>query len=155
MLKNVHASRKQTSQSTFEVKRRRKTVVLLSLYSKSFHISDIRLILRLPKEQHIFYVDNFHRNNKFKEKKKVLLFAVAKTGIHMRMCPCTLVIFTWSRCEQVLFVHVFTTIPPRLTDPCSFITVLLVTREPEQTTLLFWSATCSVTPHGLHTADRR
>ena len=40
-------------------------------------------------------------------------------------------------CEQVLFVYVFTIIPPRLTDPCNFITVLLVTREPEQTTLLF------------------
>ena len=49
----------------------------------------------------------------------------------------------------------FTTIPPRLSDPCNFITVLLVTREPEQTTLLFWSAACCVTPHGLHTADRR
>ena len=34
-------------------------------------------------------------------------------------------------------------------------TVLLVTQEPEQTTLLFWSTACSVTPHGLHTADRR
>ena len=43
-------------------------------------------------------------------------------------------------CEQVLFVYVFTIIPPRLTDPCNFNTVLLVTREPEQTTLLFWSA---------------
>ena len=40
-------------------------------------------------------------------------------------------------CEQMLFVYVFTIIPPRLTDPCNFITVLLVTREPEQTTLLF------------------
>ncbi len=49
----------------------------------------------------------------------------------------------------------FTVIPPRLSDPCNFITVLLVTREPEQTTLLFWSAACCVTPHGLHTADRR
>ena len=40
-------------------------------------------------------------------------------------------------CEQVLFVHVFTAILPRLSDPCTFFTVLLVTREPEQTTLLF------------------
>ena len=40
-------------------------------------------------------------------------------------------------CEQVLFVYVSTVIPPRLTDPRNFITVLLVTREPEQTTLLF------------------
>ena len=40
-------------------------------------------------------------------------------------------------CEQVLFVYVLTVIPPRLSDPCNFITVLLVTREPEQTTLLF------------------
>ena len=40
-------------------------------------------------------------------------------------------------CEQVLFVYVYTIIPPRLSDPCNFITVLLVTREPEQTTLLF------------------
>ena len=56
------------------------------------------------------------------------------------------------QCEHVLFVYVFTLIPPRLSDPCNFITVLLVTREPEQTTLLFWSAACGVTPHGLHTA---
>ena len=49
----------------------------------------------------------------------------------------------------------FTIIPPRLTDQRSFITVLIVTREPEQTTLLFWSAACGVTPQGLHTADRR
>ena len=41
------------------------------------------------------------------------------------------------KCEQVLFVYVYTIIPPRLSDPCNFITVLLVTREPEQTTLLF------------------
>ena len=41
------------------------------------------------------------------------------------------------RCEQVLFVYVFTIIPPRLTDQRNFITVLIVTREPEQTTLLF------------------
>ena len=47
-------------------------------------------------------------------------------------------------------LYVFTIIPPRLTDPRNFITVLL----KEQTTLLFRSAACSVTPHGLHTADR-
>ena len=40
-------------------------------------------------------------------------------------------------CEQVLFVHVFTAIPPRLSDPRKFITVLLVAWEPEQTALLF------------------
>ena len=59
------------------------------------------------------------------------------------------------RCEQVLFVYVSTLIPPCLTDQRNFITVLIVTREPEQTTLLFWSAACGVTPHGLYTADRR
>jgi len=32
---------------------------------------------------------------------------------------------------------------------------LVTSRELEQTTLLFWSAACGVTPHGLHTADRR
>ena len=32
---------------------------------------------------------------------------------------------------------------------------VLVTREPEQMTLLFWSAARGVMPHGLHTADRR
>ena len=58
-------------------------------------------------------------------------------------------------CEQVLFVYVSTLIPPCLTDQRNFITVLIVTREPEQTTLLFWSAACGVTPHGLYTADRR
>ena len=40
-------------------------------------------------------------------------------------------------CEQVLFVYVSTLIPPCLTDQRNFITVLIVTREPEQTTLLF------------------
>ena len=49
----------------------------------------------------------------------------------------------------------FTIIPPRLTDQCNFITVLIVTREPEQTMLLFWSAACGITPHGLHAANRR
>ena len=44
-----------------------------------------------------------------------------------------------SKCS---FVRVFTVIPPRLSDPCNFITVLLVTREAEQTTLLFRSAAC-------------
>ena len=58
-------------------------------------------------------------------------------------------------CEQVLFVYVSTLIPPHLTDQCNFITVLIVTREPEQTMLLFWSAACDVMPLGLHTADRR
>ena len=29
-------------------------------------------------------------------------------------------------CEQVLFVHIFTIIPPRLTDPRNFITALLL-----------------------------
>ena len=56
-------------------------------------------------------------------------------------------------CEQVLFVYVSTLIPPCLTDQRNFITVLIVTREPEQKTLLFWSAACGVTPHGLYTAD--
>ena len=37
----------------------------------------------------------------------------------------------------------FTIIPPCLTDPRSFITVLIVTREREQTTLLFWSTACA------------
>ena len=41
------------------------------------------------------------------------------------------------RCEQVLFVYVSTVIPPCLTDQRNFITVLIVTREPEQTTFLF------------------
>ena len=44
---------------------------------------------------------------------------------------------TYYLCEQVLFVYVFTIIPPCLTDQRNFITVLIVTREPEQTTLLF------------------
>ena len=58
-------------------------------------------------------------------------------------------------CVSKCSLYVFTIIPSRLSDPCNFITVLLVTREPEQTTLLFWSATCCVTPHGLHTANWR
>ena len=40
-------------------------------------------------------------------------------------------------CEQVLFVYIFTIIPPRLTDHSNFITVLIVNRELEQMTLLF------------------
>ena len=64
-----------------------------------------------------------------------------------------------SKCSLYLWASVlcirFTIIPPRLTDQCNFITVLIVTREPEQTTLLFWSAACGVTPHGLHTANRQ
>ena len=63
--------------------------------------------------------------------------------------------YVFSSCEQVLFVYVYTLIPPCLTDQRNFITVLIVTREPEQTTLLFWSAACGVTLHGLYTADRR
>ena len=55
-------------------------------------------------------------------------------------CPSALCF----QCEQVLFVYVFTIIPPRLTDPRNFITILSVTREPEQRTLLFWSAACGM-----------
>ena len=60
-----------------------------------------------------------------------------------------------SQYEQVLFVYILTAILPWLSDPCSFVTVLLVTRELEQTPLLFWSTACSVMPHGLHKANRR
>ena len=42
-------------------------------------------------------------------------------------------------CVSKCSLYVFTIIPPRLLDPGNFITVLLVTQEPEQTTLLFWS----------------
>ena len=45
--------------------------------------------------------------------------------------------------------------PALLNGSMQFHYCTLVTREPEQTTLLFWSAACGVTPHGLHTADRR
>ena len=45
--------------------------------------------------------------------------------------------------------------PAPLNGSMQFHYCTLVTREPEQTTLLFWSAACGVTPHGLHTADRR
>ena len=43
-------------------------------------------------------------------------------------------------CEQVLFVYVLTAVPPQLSDSCNFTTVLLVTREPEQTTLFSFEA---------------
>ena len=66
-----------------------------------------------------------------------------------------LIVCIFCICEQVLCVYILTAIPPWLSDPCNFITVLLVTWEPEQTTLLFWSVACGVTPHGLHTADRQ
>ena len=41
-------------------------------------------------------------------------------------------LITMCYCAQV-----FTVIPPRLSDPCNFMTVPLVTRQLEQTTLLF------------------
>ena len=52
------------------------------------------------------------------------------------VCVCAYLI------NYVIFVskcslYVFTIILPWLSDPRNFITVLLVTREPEQTTLLF------------------
>ena len=56
--------------------------------------------------------------------------------------------------EQVLFVRFYNN-PAPLNGSMQFHYCTLVTREPEQTTLLFWSAACGVTPHGLHTADRR
>ena len=59
-----------------------------------------------------------------------------------------------SLCEQVLFVRFYNN-PAPLNGSMQFHYCTLVTREPEQTTLLFWSAACGVTPHGLHTADRR
>ena len=59
---------------------------------------------------------------------KVILYNYA-CGLAVTGCDD---IDRWMVCEQVLFVYVFTIIPPRLTDPCSFITVLIVTREPEQ-----------------------
>ena len=42
-------------------------------------------------------------------------------------------ILSVSKCS----LYTFTAIPPSLSDPCNFIIVLVVTREPEQTTLLF------------------
>ena len=45
--------------------------------------------------------------------------------------------------------------PAPLNGSMQFHYCTLVTREPEQMTLLFWSAACGVTPHGLHTADRQ
>ena len=56
---------------------------------------------------------------------------------YIRVFSVELLVVQCYRCEQVLFVYVYTIIQPRLSDPCNFITVLLVTREPEQTTLLF------------------
>ena len=41
-------------------------------------------------------------------------------------CPKRIEFFL-TICEQVLIVHVFTVIPPRLSDPCNFITVLDIT----------------------------
>ena len=72
----------------------------------------------------------------------------------------------FSRCLCKIFVKsqkwmwasalcTFYTNPAPLNGSMQFHYCTLVTREPEQTTLLFWSAACGVTPHGLHTADRR
>ena len=66
-------------------------------------------------------------------------------------CTYRLVLY---KCEQVLFVRFYNN-PAPLNGSMQFHYCTLVTREPEQTTLLFWSAACGVTPHGLHTADRR
>ena len=56
-------------------------------------------------------------------------------------------------CEQVLFVRFYSN--PAPVNRSTQFHYCTVTREPEQTTLLFWSAACSVTPRGLHTAERR
>ena len=45
--------------------------------------------------------------------------------------------------------------PAPLNGSMQFHYCTLVTQEQEQMMLLFWSAACGVTPHGLHTADRQ
>ena len=52
-------------------------------------------------------------------------------------------------------LYTFYNNPAPLNGSTQFHYCTLVTREPEQTMLLFWSAACGVTPHGLHTADWR
>ena len=71
--------------------------------------------------------------------------------ITLKLCNFYIICFL---CEQVLFVRFYNN-PAPLNGSMQFHYCTLVTREPEQTTLLFWSAACGVTPHGLHTANRR
>ena len=73
---------------------------------------------------------------------------------------CCLAPFCWILIKRALKVWAsalctFYNNPAPLNGSMQFHYCTLVTREPEQTTLLFWSAACGVTPHGLHTADRR
>ena len=58
-------------------------------------------------------------------------------------------------CEQVLFVYVSTIIPPRLTDPRNFIYCTDSNPGTGADDAFVLKRGCGVTPHGLHTADRR
>ena len=75
--------------------------------------------------------------------------AISNTGTGADDAFCTRLWVTSFHATQVLFVYVSTLIPSRLSDSCNFLTVLIVTRQPEQTTLLFWSAACGVTRYAL------
>ena len=66
------------------------------------------------------------------------------------VCFVWLFIYLWASALCTFYSN-----PAPLNGSMQFHYCTLVTREPEQTTLLFWSAACGVTPHGLHTADRR
>ena len=68
----------------------------------------------------------------------------------MHFCSYNLLLTVWASALCTFYNN-----PAPLNGSMQFHYCTLVTREPEQTTLLFWSAACGVTPHGLHTADRR
>ena len=117
---------------------------------KGFNVQDIFA----PRDVHINIPAFFKQKNRLapttlQNDRKIASKRVHVEGVHN--LPAQTEHSSVSKCS----LYVYTIIPPRLSDPCNFITVLLVTREPEQTALLFCSAACSVTPHGLHTADRR
>ena len=59
-----------------------------------------------------------------------LLFFVSNSYANI---PPPTIFLNYNPCVSKCSLYVFTIIPPRLSDPCNFITVLLVTREPEQT----------------------
>ena len=78
----------------------------------------------------------------------------SKTVLRHFFCPTTFSLFRFYMWASALCT--FYNNPAPLNGSMQFHYCTLVTREPEQTTLLCLKvAACGVTPHGLHTADRR
>ena len=58
-------------------------IFFFPFYLKYFHISKIRLFLKLPRRQHNNYIAKLHQNKTF----LIHLFVVAKANIHLYMYP--------------------------------------------------------------------